>query len=57
MNEQYTTENLKKGTGVAFDWFGGKVIITSDELDKMKTDDSIRKIYFNFDNKNIKRVK
>lgn len=57
MNEQYTTENLKQGTGVAFDWFGGKTIITADELEEMKADDGIRKIYFNFDNSKIKRVK
>ena len=57
MNEQYTTENLKEGMGVAFDWFGGKVIFTSDKLEETKTDDAIRKIYFNFDNTKIKRVK
>ena len=43
--------------GVAFNWFGGKVIFTSDKLEEMKTDDAIRKIYFNFDNTKIKRVK
>lgn len=57
MNEQYTTENLKEGMGVAFDWFGGKVIFTSDKLEEMKADNAIRKIYFNFDNTKIKRVK
>ena len=57
MNEQYTTENLKEGMGVAFDWFGGKVIFASDKLEEMKTDNAIRKIYFNFDNTKIKRVK
>lgn len=57
MNEYYTTENLKEGMGVAFNWFGGKVIFTSDKLEEMKTNDAIRKIYFNFDNTKIKRVK
>ena len=57
MNEYYTTENLKEGMGVAFNWFGGKAIFTSDKLEEMKTNDAIRKIYFNFDNTKIKRVK
>ena len=57
MNEQYNTENLEEGMGVAFDWFGGKVIFTSDKLEEMKADNTIRKIYFNFDNTKIKRVK
>jgi hypothetical protein len=57
MNETYTTENLKKGTGVAFDWFGGKTIFSVEELEEMKSDDNIRKIYFNFDDSAIRRVK
>lgn len=57
MNEQYTVKNLKEGMGVAFNWFGSKVIFTSDKLEEMKTNDAIRKIYFNFDNTKIKRVK
>lgn len=57
MNERYTTEILKQGTGVAFDGFGGKVIFTSDKLEEMKADNAIKKIYFNFDNTKIKRVK
>lgn len=57
MNELYNTENLEEGMGVAFDWFGGKVIFTSDKLEEMKADNTIRKIYFNFDNTKIKRVK
>lgn len=57
MNEYYTTENLKEGMGVAFDWFGGKFIFTSNKLEEMKTNNAIRKIYFNFDNTKIKRVK
>ena len=57
MNEQYTVKNLKEGMGVAFNWFGGKVIFSFFLLEEMKTNDAIRKIYFNFDNTKIKRVK
>lgn len=56
MND-YTTENLKIGTGVAFDWFGGKTIVTFDNLPTALDDDAIRKIYFNFDGSAIRRVK
>lgn len=56
MND-YTTENLKKGTGVAFTWFGEKIIFSVGELEEMKSDDNIRKIYFNFDGSAIRRVK
>ena len=53
----YSTENLKKGHGVAIDWFGGKVEFPAEELDAMKTNDTVRKIYFNFDGTGIRRVK
>jgi hypothetical protein len=56
MND-YTTENLEKGTGVAFYQFGGKAIITLAELEEVKSDDNVRKIYFNFDGSAIRRVK
>ena len=53
----YSTENLKKGYGVAIDWFGGKIEFPTEVLEIMKADDSVRKIYFNFDGTGIRRVK
>lgn len=57
MNTHYTVENLKIGSGVAFGCFGNKIFFTIENLEEMKNDVFIRKIYFNFDNSKICRVK
>ena len=57
MNEFITVENLEKGYGVAFDWFGGKVQFPLNELPEMILSFGVKKIYANFDEKTIRRAK
>lgn len=52
-----TTQNLKKGFGIAFDWFGGKVEFSLNELNNFIADEFVKKIYVNINGERITRVK
>ena len=47
---------IKAGEALIYDWFGGKRVISEQEINLYKNDDGIRKIYFN-NGKKIIRVK